>query len=75
MRINKDKLAELLALSDDELWLQVVALAAQHGYTLSPKTPPPAEMARLRGAVSGGAKLNLAEAVRILNEYKRGSKK
>ena len=75
MKIDKDKLAALLAMPDDKLWAEVRAIASSHGITLPTAPPPPEEMANLRGAVSGGAKLNFAEAVRVINNYtKRGKK-
>ena len=75
MKIDKDKLAALLAMPDDKLWAEVRAIASSHGITLPTAPPPPEEMAKLRGAVSGGARLNFAEAVRVINDYtKRGKK-
>ena len=74
MRIDKEKLAALADLPDDMLWGEVVRLAAAHGIKLSPTPPSHAEMERLRGAMRGGARINLAEAVRIVNEYKRGNR-
>lgn len=74
MKLNKEQLDKIAALSDEELWGEVRGIASKHGFTLPERTPGKSEMQKLRGAISGGAKLNLAEAVRILNEYKRGTK-
>lgn len=74
MKIDKEKLASLCALGDDELWREVRGIAASHGFKLPEKTPSHSEMEKMRGAVSGGAKLNLAEAVRIINNYRRENK-
>ena len=75
MRINQEKLAALAALPDDRLWQEILAIAKAHGIEL-PKNPPSHEqMEKMRQAASGGAKINLAEAVRVINEYKKGAKK
>ena len=75
MKIDKEKLAAFAALPDDKLWAEVVALAASHGFKLSEVPPSADEMKRLRGAIIGGARLNLAEAARIVNEYNKRGKK
>ena len=71
MKIDREKLAELCALDDDELWQTVRRLAAQHGFALPERTPSREEMAKMRAAVSG-TKINLGEAVKLINEYRRG---
>ena len=71
MRINKDALNQLALLPDEKLWQEVVRMAQSHGFTLPTKTPPHEELEKLRGAVTG-AKLNLGEAMRLLNNYKKG---
>ena len=72
MRLSKEQLDKIASLSDEELWEEVCSVAKRHGFTLPSKTPAKVEMQKLREAITGGAKLNLGEAVRILNEYKRG---
>ncbi len=74
MKVNKEKLAELCALGDNELWREIRSIAASHGFSLPEKTPSHSEMQKMREAVSGGAKLRLGEAIRILNNYKRENK-
>ncbi len=71
MKIDKDKLSALMEMSDGELWCEIRKIAKNHGFTLPEKTPEHSEMEKIRGAVSGGAKINLGEAVRLLNDYKR----
>ncbi len=71
MRINKQQLDRLVALPDDELWQQIVALGNSHGFKLPEKTPPHEELMKLRGIVNGG-KISLSDAARILNEYRKG---
>ena len=75
MKIDKEKLTALVALPDDKLWAEVKKIAISHGITLPDSPPPHEEMERLRGAVSGGARLNLAQAVRVVNDYRRRGKK
>lgn len=71
MRFNKEELARIASLSDEELWKTVVAMGAKYGFKLPEQTPPHAELERLRGAVNG-SKLNLSEAVKVLNTYRKG---
>lgn len=71
MKIDREKLAELCALGDDELWKTVRQMAAQHGFRLPEATPSKDEMNKMRDAVSG-TKINLGEAVKIINKYRRG---
>lgn len=74
MRLNKDTLARLVSLSDEELWREIQKMAGGFGLTLPKDTPSHAEMQRLRDAVNGG-KINMSDAVRIVNSYKKGGQK
>ena len=74
MKIDKEKLSNLLAKNDEELWAEVVKMAREKGFEL-PKAPPPkAEMDKMRTAVSGGGAMDLARAAKILNNYRKGVK-
>ena len=75
MKIDKERLASFASLPDDKLWAEVTRLAASHGLKLSETPPSHEEMERLRGAIRGGAKINLTEAVRLVNEYNKRGKK
>ena len=70
MRIDKDKLNALCSMPDDELWCEICKIAKGYGFTLPKSTPCESDMQKLRGAVGNG-KINLGDAVKILNEYKR----
>lgn len=70
IRIDPKKLNELLALSDDALWHEIVTVAKQHGFTLPEKTPPHSELEKLRGAVNGG-KLNASSALKVIDAYRK----
>ena len=74
MKIDKRKLDELCKMGDAELWCEVRRIAAAHGFNLPEATPPHGELEKMRNAVSGGAKISLADAAKIINSY-RGCKK
>ncbi len=69
MRFDKEKLAELIALPDDELWRTVVSIGKTHGFTLPQKTPPHEDLEKLRKIAKDGAKMNVTTAMRILGKY------
>ena len=71
MHLDKEKLSALAALPDGELWLKIKEIAAKNGLKLSDKAPSHEELERLRSIVSGGSKLSLATAMKIVNEYKK----
>lgn len=70
MKFDKDKLNELIALPDDELWKTVVQIGRSHGFSMPEKTPPHAELEKLRSIARDGSKMNVGLAMRILSKYK-----
>ena len=70
MRLDKDKLNELVSLPDDELWKKVIEIANGYGFNLPAKTPEHSELEKLRGVVGDGSKMNVAGAFKILSKYK-----
>ena len=74
MRVDKDKLAQMLAKDDESLWKEIRVIAASHGFNLPENAPPATEMQKLRSTVGDGTKLNLGDAVKIINNYRRGKK-
>ena len=70
MRIDPDKLNALLRLSDDELWHEIVSVAASKGFKLPEGTPPHAELERLRATVRDG-RLNVGSALKIIDNYRK----
>lgn len=72
MKVDKEKLDKLLAMNDEELWEQIRRIAQDHGISLPSRAPEPSEMQKLRGAVSHGARVNLARAIKIINDHKKG---
>ena len=72
MRFDKSQIEAIAALPDDELWATVVRLAKGYGFNLPEKTPSHEELQKLRGAVNS-PKINVSDAMRLLNQYKKGS--
>jgi hypothetical protein len=70
MKFDKDKLNELVSLSDDELWRTVEEIGRSHGFTLPTRTPEHAELEKLRAIARNGSKMNLGLAMKMLNRYK-----
>ena len=70
MKLDKDKLNELVSLPDDELWKRVTEIAREYGFTLPSKTPEHTELEKLRMVVGDGSKMNVAGAFKILSKYK-----
>jgi hypothetical protein len=74
MKIEREKIKAMCALPDEELWAQIVTIAAEHGFEL-PKTPPKHEdMEKLRAAVNSGTRLNLTAALKIIDSYRKGQR-
>lgn len=71
MRIDKAQLEAIAALPDDKLWETVVGMAKSYGFSLPEKTPPHEDLQKLRGAVNA-EKINVSEALRLLNSYRKG---
>lgn len=73
MQFDQRTLQALLALDDAALWQLICRIAAQNGITLS-KTPPPSEtLQALRNTVSGKGQKDIAEALRIIEQYRNQS--
>lgn len=70
MKFNKEQLDALIALPDDRLWAEIVRMARSYGFSLPDATPSHDELEKLRGTVRG-ANINAAEALRLLNDYRR----
>ncbi len=71
MRIDKAQLEAIAALPDDQLWATVVNMAKGYGFSLPEKTPSHEELQKLRSAVNS-EKINVSEALRLLNNYRKG---
>lgn len=71
MRFDKAKLEALAAMPDDQLWAEVVRIADGFGYALPKQTPPHSDLEKMRNAVKT-ERINVSEALRIVNQYKKG---
>ena len=72
MRLDKDKLNELVTLPDDELWKRVIEIGRSHGIPLPDKTPTHDELEKLRSIARDGSRLNVAAAMKLLGKYRSG---
>lgn len=71
MRVNKEELARLAQKSDAELWGEIQSIASKYGYALPKEIPPREKMEKIRAALTGVERLNLSDAAKILNAYKK----
>ena len=74
MKIDKEKLAGIVAMPDEELWAMIRSVVRSHGIKLPEKCPPHEELEMVRAALSHGASPNIAEAVKVVNNYRKGAK-
>ena len=70
MKLDRDKLNELVNLPDEELWKKVIEIGKSHGFILPERTPEHSELEKLRSIARDGAKMNVANALRILSKYR-----
>lgn len=71
MKIDKEKLQQLAGLTDKELWAHIRGIAAAKGFNLPEKEPPHAELEKVRAAMLSD-KINLGNALRVINNYRKG---
>ena len=70
MKFDKTRLMELAALPDEKLWEEIVRIAGTFGYSLPNQTPPHEELEKMRSMVRSD-KINVTEAMRMVNRYKK----
>ncbi len=70
MKIDMNRLNEMIALPDDELWREVVKIGRSYGFSLPEKTPEHTELEKLRDIARDGSKVNVAGAMKILSKYR-----
>lgn len=70
MRFDRARLEALAALPDDKLWAEVLKIADSFGYSLPRQTPPHSELQKMRDAVKSD-RINVSEALRVVNQYKK----
>ncbi len=71
MKINKEELKQLAEKNDSELWGEIQKIAGSHGYKLPESSPGHENLEKIRRALSGAEKMNLADAARIINSCKK----
>lgn len=71
MKIDKEQLKRLAEKSDGELWSDIRQIAGSHGFKLPEKVPPHEELMKIRAALTGAEKLNMLDAVKLLNNYRK----
>ena len=74
MKLNKDEMKRISSLPDDALWAEIKQMGAAYGFKLPQNAPPHEDLQKLRAAI-GGTRLNVADALRVLNGYKKGAGK
>ena len=70
MKFDKTRLMELAALPDEKLWEEIMRIAGTFGYSLPNQTPPHEELEKMRSMVRSD-KINVTEAMRMVNRYKK----
>lgn len=71
MKIDKNKLAALAALSDEELWKTVRSVAEGNGIALPERAPSGTELQKLRTAMTEADRINTIAALKMLNKYRK----
>lgn len=70
MKFDKEKLHALASMPDDELWKEVLRIADSFGYSLPRDTPPHTDMEKMRSVMTA-EKINVSEAMRLVNQYRK----
>ena len=70
MKLDREKMNRLAALSDGELWCEIRKMAGGYGFKLPDAVPSHGELEKLRGIMTA-EKINTAEALRLVNDYRR----
>jgi hypothetical protein len=72
MKLDKNKLDELKRLNDEELWIQIRAVAKENGITLPDRNPSEGELKQLRELLFVQDRINPLTAMKMINKFKRG---
>lgn len=75
MKIDKKTLSELSSMPDDALWQKIREIASTYGVRLGESVPTPTELEQVRNMCRGDSRLNMSQAVKLLNDYKRRERK
>ena len=75
MQLDPAMLQKVLSMNDGDLWKTVAMIASQNGLDLPQKTPATEEMQKLRRALASVTDQDMADAARLVQEFKNGAKK
>ena len=70
MKLNQDIVKRLQGLDDKALWQEIRKMAQGYGLKLPEATPAASDLCKVREALGVG-EISTAEAMRLVNEYKR----
>lgn len=70
MKIDKNKLAALAALPDEELWKTIRTIAEGNGISL-PEKAPVGDIQKIRTAMTDADRINTVAALKLLNKYRK----
>lgn len=70
MKLNKEELRKLADLEDGAMWQGICRVAKNNGYNLIANQPKHEELEKIRGILRGDIKINVLDAMRLLNTYK-----
>ena len=73
MQFDYNMLQKLISLPNEQLWQTIRIIASQNGIALPSEAPPASELARLKEAMSNTKSPDIAQAMDIVNQYKRQS--
>ena len=70
-KIDKEELKGYAALDDKALWDMIRTLAGENGFTLKETPASHADLERVRAILLGSEKINMREAIKLINTYKK----
>lgn len=73
MKLDKSITERLCGLSDEALWCEIRKIALSYGLCLPEGMPSAENLEKVRCALGAG-EISTREAMRIVNEYKRGKR-
>ena len=69
LKIDRERLDKMLALSDDELWGEIRSICDRVKLSVPKETPPHEKLESLREIARSG-RLSFSDAMRMLKDYK-----
>ncbi len=75
MKFDSSKIHEMLGKSDEEMWREIRMIGSARGVTLPEMPPSTGEMQKIRHALGGAEKMNLSQALSLINNYRKSGGK